>query len=120
MKIETLKTPETITNGGLSIAITHQASVVIIDPRNGVEKRTMRGYLDASGNFQDHGPHIVEALNKTELAQVIADTSSGTAAGDFRLSDLDAKIATRKAAEEAVAKAKAEAVAKAEAEIVPE
>jgi len=100
MKIKTLSTPETVTDGGMSITLTHECEVLNIDPRKGAERRVMKGYLDALGKFRDWGDYSIDYLTPAELAQVTDDTTGGKKAGDYKISDVVAKIQAVKAAKE--------------------
>jgi hypothetical protein len=115
--IRPLATPETIAIPGGSVTLTHQMEVLHINPRNTVaslEVRAMKGFLGADGNFIDYGAHQVSTLDATGFAALLADTTGGKHAGDFRLSDIAPAITARQAAKDAAAKAAADAQAKAQ------
>lgn len=105
--VRMLPTPETVPVDGGVFTLTHQMERMILDPRNpsaAVEVRKMKGYLDKSGAFVDFGAHEVSILDAQGLADLMADTTSGKPAGDFRLSDIAPAI-TKRAAEKEAAKA---------------
>lgn len=96
MSFRLLDAPEVVVDGGLTVTRTHEVAILDIDPRHGVERRTMKGYFNSAGVFVDHGDHIVDILNKDEYQALLDDKTGGKSAGDFRISDIGIAIEEKK------------------------
>jgi hypothetical protein len=109
--IRPLATPETVTIPGGVMTLTHQMEMLRINPRNpsaAVEVRAMKGFLGTDGRFIDYGDHQVSTLDAPGFAALLADTTGGKHAGDFRLSDIAPAIQAHQAALQAAAAAQAQ------------
>ena len=116
LNIETLETPVEVPIPGGQMILTHRATSMQADPRGipvvvdqdrgGRATRApivvtrMLGYMH-EGRFEDYGPHEVQVLDQEGTAELLADTTGGKPAGDFRLSDVLPAIERRNAALEA-------------------
>jgi hypothetical protein len=121
LNIETLETPVEVAIPGGQMTLTHRATRMEADPRGipvvvdqdrgGRATRVpivvtrMLGYMH-EGQFVDFGDHEVQTLDQEGTDQLLADTTGGKPAGDFRLSDVLPAIERRNAVLEAARQAR--------------
>lgn len=98
-EIRTLPAPETVAVPGGVFTLTHTTERLVVDPRqkDALVLHTLKGFLDASGNFQDFGPIEVGTLDTAGLSTLLSDTTGGKPAGLFRTTDILPAIQKAKA-----------------------
>jgi hypothetical protein len=92
-ELKLLDTPETISEPGGTRVLTHECRVLKVDPRQAdaaVKVTIMKGFLDASGAFQDFGEHVVTTMDKAGLDKL------QTAPGGAKLADIAPAIEARR------------------------
>lgn len=94
MKIEPINPPETVTEQGITVTLTHKCTSARINPADPVYPVVVnetKGFM-VDGQYRDWGPHVSNTMDQEGYAALLAKNS-----GEIKLSELKPAIDKRQA-----------------------